>query len=237
MDDTPPTTTESAPADGTVTVADPDEYTQTRRLRAIHDARENVVQTRNQVEEAEIFQDFDPDAGRRLVRRAVENYALEVEPLVRDADSRTDRDYWSGVELGTMAIHPPGWFADVLADPGVYTVNGSGIPEPVGFTFNGLESLFDAGRPPAAAFEMTVQKKHEGVQTVTDTVPREIPLDVLENAYRTLNRVLRDLGIDASLDDNQDAEFDYSDLLEEGPPNASGDDASADLAADGGGDD
>lgn len=205
----------------TAAVADPEEYSQQRRLKAIHDARERVIDTRDRVEEARILQNFDNDDARKLVRRAVENYILEVEPLLTDPEIETVVDYWNGedVQLGQMALHPPSDFNALLKDDRVFLPKGSSRPEPVGVTFYGVKSILEAGRPVTATFEMTYQQKHHGIQTVSRTVGKEIPLQILENAYRTVNRFLREVDIDASLDDDaEDAGFEYDDIVENGPP-------------------
>jgi len=44
-------------------------------------------------------------------------------------------------------------------------------------------------------------------------------VDVSVRAYRQINKFLAEVGLDADMEgDTEEAEFDYSDILEEGPP-------------------
>jgi len=194
-------TTSSDTSTSSKKISDPDEFSQTRRLRAIHDARDRVIDTRDRVEEARVLEKLDPRAGRQLFRRAVENYVLEVEELLTDDEVTTEVDYWNGIELGSMVIEPPASFHQLLDDDHTYLVPGSQIPQGREITFYGVKSVLDAGRPETYTFSIEVERKHHGAETVTETVGKEVPLRVSENAYRALNRFLHDVDVSLGMEE------------------------------------
>lgn len=86
------------------TVADPDDYNQTRRLRQIHDARERfpevVREEAERVVEDKRMEGITRDRYREIVSDALLDYLIEVEPVMRQAHAsdKTDleEDYWDG---------------------------------------------------------------------------------------------------------------------------------------------
>lgn len=84
--------------DNTVSVADPEDYVQTRRLREIHDARERVPTTIRE-ESDRIGEDITQERYREIITDTLVDYIIEVEPLLRDEQLDLEEDYWSDVGI------------------------------------------------------------------------------------------------------------------------------------------
>lgn len=83
------------PAGDGVTVADPEDYVQARRLREIHDARQRVPESIR--EEADrIGGGINRERYNEIITDALVDYAIQLEPLLRDDEIETEEDYWSG---------------------------------------------------------------------------------------------------------------------------------------------
>lgn len=171
---------------------DSEDVNRQRRLNAIHDARETVVDRRRRVDDALTYNEITEQTANTVLRREVENYIHEVEWLMDDAD--TSRDYWAGVELGAM----------VMPDGNTYE-------------FVGLQSIVETADPIHYQWESEEEDDWDGrtVNKHEETV--QIPRDVLMNAYRAVNGFLFEIGLDLGLDDGPtEYGFDYSDLLKPG---------------------
>lgn len=201
-----------------VAVADPEEYSQSRRLRAIHNARENVLDTRNNILEAQLSNGFSDQLARRYFRQAVENYILEVEPLLTSGDVECAPAYWENEYLGSFTVHPPAELTQRPDDPHTHIVGSDSIPEPETVGLYGLKDLIERTWPHTETFTLRINAKHDGIRSLSRTVSAEPSMDVLLSAFRQTNGFLQEIEIDATLNTNEDAGFEYDDLLESGPP-------------------
>lgn len=204
--------------ESSLAVDDPDKYSQTRRLRTIHDLRDEVLNRRDTVFDAIEKRQISKNSGLRYYRRAIENFILEVEPLLLDEELETTaRTFWESENLGTVVISPPPEMYQCLQQPNVQVAGGAQIPEPQKKAFLGLGSIRAADEPLQATFTVPLKIPHEPVQTKTWTSTSEIPLEILDKAFQVTNVFLRKIDVDTSLSSNdEEAKFDYSDLIPRG---------------------
>lgn len=87
-------------------IEDPENYNLRRRLQQIHDRKENVPTTireesRNVVEDPRNTNGITEERYRELVKDAVIDYIVELEPLMTSDEHPLDQDYWKdvGIEL------------------------------------------------------------------------------------------------------------------------------------------
>lgn len=168
---------------------DNEDLNKQRRLNAIHDAREAVVEARRRVDEALHYGEISQLTANTILRREVENFVHEVEWLMDEAETR--QDYWGGADLGTMRL-----------------------PDGNTFKFVGLQSVLEAADPIEYSWETEENDEWDGRQVQTHRKRMQIPRDVLMNAYRAVNGFLFEIGLDITLDEGEEEYyFDYSDLI------------------------
>lgn len=192
-------------------VDDPAEYNQRRRIRAIHDARERVMQQRRRALDLRAHNQVSKRQYHDIIREATESFVLEIEQLLRryrddaaltlDANSRAASWYLERAPLGTMTL-PPG---------------GREIE------FQGLQSILDAPNPIKCEWEEPREApagfaKHPKGATETQRRKVQVSEDILVNAVRIGMEFLSQVGLDLKVDEDQpDYGLDYEDILEAAP--------------------
>lgn len=187
-------------------VDDPEQYNQSRRMRTIHDARDEARRARIAIESPE--HDVGPETAAAYYRTAVELYIEELEPkLVEYEQTYSSEDgtmqegrkpYYSGVELGSAHIHPPDDLVDGV-ESGEYEVIGDQTLEPKTYDVVGLRGYLNAPKPFAAKFSLKVRARHQGQTTKSQTVMQEMPIDITRAAHRRMNMFIDEIGLDLEL--------------------------------------
>jgi hypothetical protein len=191
-------------------IDDPNEYNQRRRIRAIHDARERVMQQRRRALDLRAHNQVSKRQYHDIIRESVESFILEIEELLKryrddpaltlDDKGRSASWYLERVSLGTMTL-PPG---------------GREIE------FQGLQSVLDAPNPIVCDWEEPADapagfQGHPMAETETQRRKVQVPEDVLVNAVRTGMEFLSKIGLDLRVDGDQpDAGFEYENILDSG---------------------
>jgi hypothetical protein len=192
-------------------IDDPGEYNQRRRIRAIHDARERVMQQRRRALDLRAHNQVSERQYHDIIREATESFILEIEELLKryrddpaltlGGKSRAASWYLERVTLGTMTL-PPG---------------GREIE------FQGLQSILDAPNPIVCEWEEEADapagfEAHPMGETRTHRRNVQVSEDVLVNAVRTGMEFLSQIGLDLRLDEDQgDSGFEYIDILDSAP--------------------
>jgi len=197
-------------------VDDPAEYNQRRRIRAIHDARERVMQQRRRALDLRAHNQVSERQYHDIIREAVESFVLEIEELLKryrddpaltmdaNANSREASWYLEKAPLGTMTL-PPG-------------------DREVGF--NGLQAVLDAPNPIVCEWDETADApagfaSHPMGETETRRRKVQVSEDILVNAVRIGMEFLSEVGLDLKVDEDQpDYGFDYEDILDAAPREA-----------------
>jgi len=193
-------------------VTDPEDFTQHERLRQIYEARQEFQKARQKVSQLQAEEDWPLWREENYVLHAFQRYFFEVEGLM---ERHPKGDYYlEEVELGTVT--PPG-------------VEGTDYDSDDARVFVGLRSLAIDYRPmPSDGFTMPSNgRSRASDREVQITVPKAS----ITKAFRKVNEFLAEVGLDADMDEeDRDAGFDYSDILEKGPPEGN----APQLEADGG---
>lgn len=179
--------TDNTNKDAPLQAADPEEYSQRRRLKRIHDARERVIEKRWDAVRGLHSGELTEYGAKSLIRYAVEDYIMEAErPLKNLSDSHGDgtdkEDYWKEIDLGTQTH-------EVLGDLE---------------SFHGLRSVLVAPDPLQYTYETEERGLDRRIQTTPKTVSTQIDPDILMQAYRTVNRALGEYGLDIDLKEGMD---------------------------------
>lgn len=200
-------------------VADPEEYNQTQRLRAINRARQRVEDTLEQSMVREVTDpEFSEDDRRQVVRAVVYSYLSNVFWLMVRADRG---DLVNDVHLGTVELDPPPEFVELTQDrdQSYPRVIGSPDIEPETFSIKGLREYLGAPRRFEYTWTIQLQQRHAQPEPVSQTRGSHMPVNISKNAFHAANRFCSETGIDIEImEDDGDAGFDYSDILKTGPP-------------------
>lgn len=173
-------------------VVDDENYSHKRRLRAIHNAHDRVVEVRNAVEERVINGQMSEYRARRFYRGAVESFIMEVMPVLKSDRIDLSRDYADGVELGEVVISPPEPMVEYARQHIGRLPPGAGVPTPVRRDVVGLSAILDLPSPLTHRFSIAVQQGRDDVDYFSDEVAAEIPRDVLDDAVQLTAEALTD---------------------------------------------
>lgn len=199
-------------------IRDNDDYIERRRLKEIYDAKEAVRSYRREIEM--MLQDPDyphmtPRRGRQMLRVAVEDFLVAIEPLARDSDNETVQRYWDQERLGRVRCEPPESLRSGAS--GSLWNDYQEIIEPATPQFRnleGLKSLLDTRSPLRFEFAATARTRSatEPVE-VTDVAREPVSKQILTEAMRHGTAMLAELGVEAELTTNEGgASFDYEEI-------------------------
>jgi hypothetical protein len=205
-------------------VDDPEDFAQKQRLKQIYEARREFQQARAEAPQLRTEREWPLHKYQNHIYNAVQRYFFEVEGLMRRHPE--GNQYLNDVKLGGIMK------ADNVnrenGERGIVNPDRDGDWNP-DRAFVGLKSMAEKYRP----MRTTGYKPDKFQKDTEDTVVLvTVPVDVSVRAYRQINKFLAEVGLDADMEgDTEEAEFDYSDILEEGPPNES---EEPEVATDGG---
>jgi len=209
-------------------VDDPEDYAQRERLKHIYQARREFLEARAEAPQLRRKEDWNLPEYQDYIYNALQRYFFEVEGLMRRHPEGDH--YLHDVPLGGV-VH----YDNVVLEDGERGVR-TDLDEDFepDRAFVGLESMGKKYRP----IRTTGYKVGRDAKETKDTaVLVTVPVQVSMRAYRKINEFLAEVGLDADMEgDTEEAEYDYSDLLEEGPPSER-DGERPEVATDGGGGD
>jgi len=186
----------SRSATGLDEIDDPGEYNQRRRLRAIHDARERVLEQRRHALDLRAVGHINQRQYQSVVREAVESFIMEIEQLLKrfeaDAEPNLDDD---------GDARPPSWYLED-APLGTATIP----PTNDAYEFRGLQSVLEFPDPYVASWQDKERppagfSTHPHGETQQRSEKVQIPEQVLLNAVRCGMEFLNAVGLDAEVED------------------------------------
>lgn len=181
-------------------VADPEEYNQTQRLRAINRARQRVEDTLEQSMVRLVTDpDFDESDRRQVVRAVVYSYVSNVFWLSVEAD---EEGLVQDTKLGTVRMDPPDEFVRLTKEKsrGYPRVIGSPDLKPYVYIVKGLAGFLAAPEVFEKTWGMQVQDRHAEPQRVEHTEETYMPVHISKNAFHAANGFLSKAGVDVALD-------------------------------------
>lgn len=182
----------------TANINDPGEFNQIQSLKRIHRARDRVVDHRSKLIESSMVGNLSHEDSHRLYYEAVSGYITEIEPLLSGLDAGDE--YMSDVLLVDTEIAPPAEAIELWEKHIIRTPDGVKRPEPHPVKIQGLGEFITAGSAISASWRV-VWRGSSAMEEETFQVQRPMPRQVSDHAYRLTNRFLRDIGLDAKLED------------------------------------
>lgn len=197
------------------TVADPEEYNQTERLRSINQARQRVENTLEQ-SMAQVATDdrFGEVERMQVIRASLYSYLTNIEWLMVESE---EHKMLTEQQLGEVVIDPPERFRRLAnSDNRDYPrIIASGDLEPYTHPINGIQGYLSAPEVFSETWTMQVEPRHDQPQTMSQTKQTYMPVHVSKNAFRTANSFLSKAGIDVDLQEEQHRAVVDNDVLEE----------------------
>lgn len=173
-------------------VIDEAQYSHKRRLQAIHNAHDRVIEVRNAVEDRLITGSISEYHARRYYRGAVESFIMEVLPVLKSEQIPLSEDYAEGVEIGTVDVTPPDDLVQLARENVGRMPPGGSVPTPVSYKVVGLAEVLELPSPIRHRFSVAVQTGRDGVQVYARDVAQEIPRDLLDAAVQLTAEALED---------------------------------------------
>lgn len=203
-----------------VVVDDEENYTHARRQQIIEDCRAHAIDIRTEARGQQIVGQISDRDQRRYYRGAVEAFVLQVIPVLTQLDEDNSgfaQSYLDDVELGEVVFKPP---EDLrrFAESNIQRLTpGASVPTRTSVPVRGLRSIVEFPSPLSRTFSVSL---HDGgrIRSESRVVEEELPRGVLDSAMEMCDRALAtaDIGLKLGKAD-EEAEFDYSDLLEQEP--------------------
>lgn len=180
------------PDSGDSHVIDDAQYSHQRRLRAIHNAHDRVIQVRNAVEDRLISGQLNQFHARRYYRGSVESFLMEIFPVLRSDDIQLSKDYLTGIDLGTVVINPPQELVSFARSNIQRLAPGARVPTAQKTEVVGLRGILELPSPLQHRFTVPVRKGSSGIDTASRVVQQELPRDVLDAAVQQSMEALDD---------------------------------------------
>lgn len=181
----------------TANIDDPGEFNQIQSLKRIHRARDRVADQRSKIIESSMVGNLRQEKSHRLYYEAVCGYIMEIEPLLSSLDA--GEEYMSEVLLVDTEIDPPAEAVDVWEDRVMPLPDGHARPEAHSVVIQGLEDFINVGSVISASWRV-VYPNGSGIESETFDIQQPMPRRASDYAYRLTNRFLRDIGLDAKLE-------------------------------------
>ena len=172
-------------------VIDDAQYSHQRRLRAIHNAHDRVIQVRNAVEDRLISGQLNQFHARRYYRGSVESFLMEIFPVLRSDDIKLSKDYLRESDLGTVVIKPPQELVSFARGNIQRLAPGARVPTRKTTDVVGLRAVLELPSPLQHRFAVPV-RKGSGIETAGKVVQEELPRDVLDAAVQQAMEALDD---------------------------------------------
>jgi len=194
-------------------VQDTEEISQRRRLNEILKRRTAVLDTRDAAIEGLEYGDLTYERAIRLYSGKLSGLILDIYPMfswaTNDGGEPIGDQYRKQIAIDDIIIRPPPGLKTSLAHT-ASRVDAKRV------TIQGLEWFIENGIEVAAVFDGFPE---ESTQKVTRRRSETIPFRTVDNGVKAVELFLHEIDIDVAFDEPEgDAGFDYSDVLEEGPP-------------------
>jgi hypothetical protein len=203
---------------------DAEEFIDKARLRSLFEARDEAAEAirESSIQEVDLRRrgESKQDAETIVdehVRSAVTAYVLEAEPLLKNTDA--GEEVWADAGLTPVRLPPrPEAEWEGATSRTVRNVRDGLVDEARdAIRLPGVGHYVRSSTPFVVEWRGFVKSPglsrgtENGVRTATATIPRGVSEDV----FRTLNKLLADLGIgiEAEVAGDDEASFDYSDLI------------------------
>lgn len=176
--------------------SDPSDLSRNQRIKAIHEAREDVRKVDKETELLKMEHQIGAHEELQALRNSVEHYIMELESLIDAYED--DNVAWDEGEVGWWGRYAENEDGEqVVIGPDLGTML---LPNGEKYQFIGLRSIVEAPHPISVRVEEEIQTKYGEPETVEKREQAQIPRHILMSAYRTCNEFVFDVGLDVPLE-------------------------------------
>jgi len=203
----------SEASDRKTRVVDDESFSHQRRLHAIHDGHDRVIEVRNAVEERLIEGVVSEYHARRYYRSAIESFLMELLPLLRNDNVELEKDYANGVEVGEISVEPPEELVSFARANIDRLPPGGSVPTTWTVSIDGLSTILDLPSPIRHQFTVAFHTGG-GVEQVNRSVEVELDRRLLDSAFHIATEAMEEAEMGLKIENtDREAEFDYEDLF------------------------
>lgn len=184
-----------------------------RRIKSIFDVRDELHNKRKKIH----FEQSDDTAKVELLtayRSLVSSYLLEIEPLLEKFDDGKELLY--DTEFGTVELQPTVNSNNEILLNGEWRQLRQSPPNKIKYELTGLESLYSVPSPIKMRTAIEVDKpgvRGKASQTAIYENKAEIEMITLDSMVRYMNQFICHIGLELDPEQNEESEFEYSDLV------------------------
>lgn len=190
-------------------IDDPDQLSQNKRINELLSRREDVIDARNQALELYLTGELRKEQALMLYQAQIESLIIDLWTKFTKTNSERGKELLHDEAIATVSVSPP---AELLGEQHDMAA-GEEMPEPKTVTIHGLKWFIE--NDPIVHRQFSTHKWNPPGKKVA-TGKTILDFGILDEALLKIMEFIHEAGIDADLeDDTEDAEFDYSDLLDE----------------------
>lgn len=191
-------------------IDDPDELSQKKRVKEILNRRSGVIDARNAAKEAWISGEISKQEAITIYQTEIESLILDLWTKFTKTDDNDGEKYLESEEIDSVVVSPP---ADELPSDTTDFASGEDYPDAKEEVIEGLRWFIEHDPVIRKPFRVSTWNPPTEKTVVGAAI---LDFETLDKAVQTCMKFIDESGIDADLeDDTEDAEFDYSDLLDE----------------------
>lgn len=192
-----------------LSIDDPEQLSQKKRINQILSRREDVIDARNEAIDAYLAGDLGKQQAVMAYQSRIEGLIADIWTKFKNADNDLGKELLFQDEIAEVEVPPP---AEIVPDSANDIAAGADPPTPKTRSIYGLKWFIE--NDPIVTAQFTVHSWNPPGQK-TAVGQRLLDFGTLDEALLKIMEFLDETGIDADLEDDQDdAEFDYSDLLD-----------------------
>jgi len=185
-----------------VRIDDPNDKSQERRKRTIHDRQEQAAEVKQRISDPGFLPHATNMEKQHLYFEVVKSYVVELEPTLTRDGLDVGNEYWEEMDLGTITFQPPAEAVDLYKGVIARSPPGASHPQSRAVRITGLSDFADLSPP----FEQTwtvIWKPGSSLKDEDFTIRETVPQQISEKAYRACNKFLAevDLGLQMSGND------------------------------------
>lgn len=192
-------------------IDDPEELSQKTRIKELLSRRTSVIDARDQAFDAMTLGQATQEQARAFYQRRIESLIIDLWTQFQNEDIDAGTKYLFEETIDTVEVPPPAELQDAEN-----MAPGESIPQPKKEPIRGL--FWFVNNEPIVAAEFTAHTWDPPGQS-TYIAERPVPARTLDKALMKCMEFIDETGIDINVRQDQgDHGFDYSDILENGPP-------------------
>jgi len=197
------------PENPDVSIDDPEELSQTKRINELLNRRKAVIDSRDEAFDVQLLGEASREEALAYYRSRIESLIVDLWTLFQNDDFDAAEQYLKTEHIDTVHVSPP---EKIGSDGGLSLAPWESQPDPKPVHIRGLEWFITNG--PTISRDFTVELwDPPGSQTVTNEIA--VPAETLDQALTKCIEFMDKMGVDADLTEEEQQTYIDRELLEE----------------------